>query len=131
MDVHVPFAITMALRARMISAVTAQEDGADELDDDKLLQRATQLGCILVTQDEDFLRVGARLQNEGKHFTGIVYAHQDRVTIGQMVEGLELIVRATMPEEWESRVGRLAFLIAPRFSFTPARSPQPHQSHPA
>jgi hypothetical protein len=104
MDVHVPRAITTALRLRMIDVLTAQEDGTAEWDDERLLQRATELGRILVSQDRDLLREGARRQSEDRDFAGIIFAHQLRITIGQMVEDLELIVRATFPEEWRGRI---------------------------
>lgn len=104
MDVHVPRAITTALRLRKIDVLTAQEDGMAGLDDEHLLQRATDLGRILVSQDEDLLREGARRQKEDRDFSGIVYGHQLRVTIGQMVEDLELIARATSREEWRGRI---------------------------
>jgi predicted nuclease of predicted toxin-antitoxin system len=104
MDVHVPRAVTTALRLRSIDVLTAQEDGSAKLDDDFLLQRATELGRILVSQDEDLLREGARRLREGEEFSGIVYAHQLRVTIGQMVEDLELIATATSKEEWSGKI---------------------------
>jgi predicted nuclease of predicted toxin-antitoxin system len=107
MDVHVPRAVTVALRLRSIDVVTAQEDGAAQLDDDRLLQRASELGRILVSQDEDLLREGTRRLREGRRFSGVVYAHQLRVTIGQMVEDLELIATATSKEEWSGRIGYL------------------------
>ena len=54
-----------------------------------LLRRATELGRVLVSQDEDLLREGARRWlSERKDFSGIIYAHQLRITIGQMVEDL-------------------------------------------
>jgi hypothetical protein len=83
---------------------TAQEDGTAELDDNRLLQRATELGRVLVSQDEDLLREGARLLREHRDFSGIIYAHQLRVTIGQMVEDLELIATATSAGEWSGRI---------------------------
>ena len=104
MDVHVPRAVTTALRLRSIDVLTAQQDGAAELDDERLLRRATELGRILVSQDEDLLREGSRLLHEGIGFAGIVYAHQLRNTIGQMVEDLELIARAMSQEEWRGRI---------------------------
>ena len=58
MDVHVPRAVTTALRLRAIDVLTAQEDGTSKWDDGHLLQRATELGRILVSQDEDLLREG-------------------------------------------------------------------------
>ena len=99
MDVHVPRAVTTALRLRGIDVLTAQEDGAAELDDGHLLKRATELDRILVTQDEDLLREGTRLLSGQGDFSGIVYAHQLRVTIGQMVEDLELITKATSRDD--------------------------------
>ena len=104
MDVHVPRAVTTALRLRAIDVLTAQEDGTAEWDDGHLLRRATELGRILVSQDEDLLREGARRLKEDTDFSGIVYARQLRVTIGQMVDDLELIARVTSLEEWRGRI---------------------------
>ena len=58
----------------------------------------------MVSQDEDLLREGTRLLHEQTGFSGIVFAHQPRVTIGQMVEDLELIATATSREEWWGRI---------------------------
>jgi hypothetical protein len=41
---------------------------------------------------------------ERKDFSGIIYAHQLRITIGQMVEDLELIATATSQNEWWGRI---------------------------
>ena len=104
MDVHVPRSVTTAPRLRGIDVLTAQEDESGDLDDGLLLKRATELGRILVTQDVDLLREGKRLLTEHQKFCGIVYAHQLRVTIGRMVEDLELIARATSLEEWRGKI---------------------------
>ena len=107
MDVHVPRAITVALRLRSIDVLTAQEDGAAEFDDGLLLERATELGRVLVSQDDDLLREGTQRSRDGIDFSGILYAHQMRMTIGQMVEDLELIAHATSQQEWRGRIGYL------------------------
>ena len=107
MDVHIRRAVTSALRLRSIDVLTAQEDGAAELDDDRLLERATELGRVLVSQDDDLLREGARRLKEHRFFSGVIYCHQLRITIGQMVEDLALIAAATNNEEW---VGRIEYL---------------------
>jgi hypothetical protein len=104
MDVHVPFAITVELRLRAVDVLTAQEDGAGELEDSKLLDRASALGRVLVTQDIDFLREAARRRRTSHHFLGIIYAPQLRITINQAVSDLELIAHASKPEEWVCRV---------------------------
>ena len=69
-----------------------------------LLARATQLGRVLVTQDEDLLSECAGMLRAGKHFSGLIYAHQLRVTIGRLVEDLALIAGATTRDEWRGRI---------------------------
>ncbi len=104
MDVHIPRAVTSALRLRSIDVLTAQEDGTSELEDEGLLQRATELRRVLVSQDTDLLREGARRSRNATAFFGIIYAHQLRVTIGQMVDDLELIAKATSAEDWRGKI---------------------------
>ena len=58
MNQHVPRAITIGLRLRGVDVLTAYEDGASEMDDAALLDRAGELGRVLFTQDDDLL-VGA------------------------------------------------------------------------
>jgi predicted nuclease of predicted toxin-antitoxin system len=65
MDVHIPRAITNGLRLRDVDVLTAQEDGTITLADDKLLDRATELGRILYSQDDDLLvEANYRLQEK-------------------------------------------------------------------
>lgn len=54
MDVHIPQAITDQLRRRGVDVLTAFDDEAQELPDDQLLLRVTQLNRILFTQDIRF-----------------------------------------------------------------------------
>ncbi|MBI4908554.1 MAG: hypothetical protein HY820_33350 [Acidobacteria bacterium] len=91
MDVHVPRAVTTALRLRGV-------------DDDALLLRAAALARVLVTQDEDLLREGARFLRTGIEFAGVVYGHQMLVDIGRLVEDLTLIASVSEPDEWAGRI---------------------------
>jgi predicted nuclease of predicted toxin-antitoxin system len=104
MDVHVPEAITVGLRLRGADVLTAQEDGARRLADALLLDRATALGRVLVSQDRDLLREAAQRQQRSVTFAGVIYAHQLRVTIGQCVRDLELVAHAGTPEDFANRV---------------------------
>ncbi len=63
-DVHVRRVVTNALRLRSIDVLTAQKNGTSELDDNKFLDKATELSRVLVSQDEDLLRERARRQIE-------------------------------------------------------------------
>jgi len=49
MDVHVRRAVTNGLRLRGVDVLTAQEDGASQMDDGPLLDRATELDRVLFT----------------------------------------------------------------------------------
>lgn len=104
MDVHVPHVMTRELRVRAVDVMTAQEDGASEQDDSQLLDRASAMGRVLVTQDTDFLKEAAYRQERSQYFLGIIYAPQLHVTVRQAVSDLELIAGASKPEEWISRV---------------------------
>lgn len=104
MDVHVPFAITAQLRLRGVDVVTAQEDRAREFSDSDLLDRASELGRILVTQDADLLAETSLRQRSGRGFIGIIYAPQTGASIGKYVADLEILAKVTEPAEWLSRV---------------------------
>jgi predicted nuclease of predicted toxin-antitoxin system len=100
MDVHVRRAVTEGLRRRGVDVLTAQEDGAGEIEDDQLLDRATALSRVLFTQDDDLLREAKQRQQSGETFSGVIYAHQLNITVGQCVADLELIAQASEPHEW-------------------------------
>src|SRR5579863_8919561 len=61
MDQHVPRAITIGLRLRGVAVLTAFEDGAGNVDDTELLNRASALGPVLFSQDDDLPSSLARL----------------------------------------------------------------------
>jgi hypothetical protein len=107
MDVHVPLAVTEQLRMRDVDVLTAQADDATRLEDPALLDRATHLDRVLFSRDKDLLKVAAEGQRNSRSFSGLVYAHQLRVSIGRCVEDLELIAQATNPDEW---LGKVTFL---------------------
>jgi hypothetical protein len=107
MDQHVPRAITSELRSRGIDVVTAYEDGASELEDPALLDRAGELGRVLFTRDEDLLAEATRRQRAGISFYGVIYAHQLRVPIGTCIHDLEIIAKAGEPEDL---INEIAFL---------------------
>jgi predicted nuclease of predicted toxin-antitoxin system len=104
MDAHVPRAITIGLRIRTVDVLTAQEDSADTLPDDELLDRATQLKRVLFTFDDDLLAEAAKRQQENQPFCGVIYPHPLRISIGQCVQDLELIAKAGEPEDLQNRV---------------------------
>lgn len=95
--------VIRALRERDVDVLTVQEDGLEEQPDPAVLDRATELGRVLFSQDEDLLAEGVRRQRSGETFTGVIYAHQD-VPIRICIDDLELIAGGCEPAEYQDRV---------------------------
>ncbi len=104
MDHHVHGGMTRGLRRRGIDVLTAAEDGRATATDEELLQRATELTRAVFTHDDDFLEIADHWQRTGRHFAGVIYAHQLRATIGQIVADLHLICEAANPGELSDTV---------------------------
>jgi len=103
-DHHVPRAIVVGVRQQGIDVLTTEADGTADDDDGLLLQRATDLGRVIFTQDSDFLVLAAAWQQTGREFTGMVYAHQLRITIGAAIRDLVLIASLMNPDDIRNRV---------------------------
>ena len=111
MDVHIPAAITVGLRRRHIDVLTSQEDGTRENDDISLLERATELGRVLFSQDQDLLQITSEWQHTERCFAGLVFSAQQGVSIGQCVEDLELLAQCYTEDEITNQI---IFLPLPR-----------------
>jgi Domain of unknown function (DUF5615) len=94
MDEHVPKAVTEGLRRRGVDVVTVQELGLQTVEDAKHLERATQDGRVVVTQDADFLRLHAT----GLSHRGIVYAPQ-QTPVAHMLRSLMLLHDVLSPND--------------------------------
>ena len=104
MDVHVPMAVTEALRRRGLDILTSQDDGTAVQDDERLLARATDLGRLFFSQDQDFLRIAAEWQRAGRPFVGVLFAAQQGVSLGLLADDLELLLTCCEPAELQNLV---------------------------
>ena len=104
MDVHVPRPITRGLRRRGVDVLTAQEDGTARLEDPDLLDRATALGRILFSQDEDLIAEGVRRQRTSRPFATVVFARQLELSIGRCIADLETLAKAATPEDAQGQI---------------------------
>lgn len=94
LDEHIPSAVAEGLRQRGIDVRTLVE--ADRLGarDEEHLAHAREEGLVLVTHDDDFLRLAA----EGASHAGIVYVPRRR-SIGHVVRGLVRIARTSSKKD--------------------------------
>ena len=58
----------------------------------------------MFTQDDDFLAIADDWRRVGRRFAGVVYAHQLRATVGQIVADLQLILEASTADEMRDSV---------------------------
>ena len=104
MDHHVDAAITDGLRRRGVDVLTCRDDGTTTWEDERLLERATILGRLFFSQDDDLLVIARRWQAEGRSFGGLAYGHQLDLSIGEAIRDLELIAAVYEPEDVRDRV---------------------------
>ncbi|MEG3973589.1 DUF5615 family PIN-like protein [Microcoleus sp. herbarium8] len=99
MDENVPLPVTEGLRRRDVDVLRVQDDGRKGTPDNIVLDRAAELQRVVFTQDDDFLAIANLRQQEAVNFAGVIYAHQQSVTVGDCVRDLEIIAKVNEPED--------------------------------
>jgi Domain of unknown function (DUF5615) len=99
MDEHIHLAITVGLQFRDVDVLTVQDDGRKGMPDTVILDRAMDIQRVVFTQDEDFLAIANRRQQEEVNFSGVIYAHQQKVTLGDCIRDLEIVAKVNEPED--------------------------------
>lgn len=87
--------IAVQLRKRNIDAVSVHELGLTGDSDWNHLRRATEMERVLVTADTDFLVMAS----EGMEHAGIIFGIQEKLSMGDWINRLELIVAVYSPHE--------------------------------
>ena len=98
-DEHVGRAVVRGLRQRGADVLTVPEAGLLGASDEEHLERARAEGRILLTQDDDFLRLHAT----GIEHAGIAYAHQG-TSVGEIIRGAMLIQQLLEAEDMRGHV---------------------------
>jgi predicted nuclease of predicted toxin-antitoxin system len=104
MDEHIHKSVTIGLRQRGINVLTIQEDDRTGTPDQIILNRAAELGRVIFTQDDDFLAIAHHRQTEEIYFSGVIYAHQQNVTVGDCIKDLEIIAQVCEPKDFYNYV---------------------------
>ena len=103
-DENMARAIAIGLRVRGIDVLTAQEDNRRKTDDSILLDRAGALRRVMVSFDADMLAIGTQRQRNGIPFVGIIYAHPTRISVGKLLQELELIATVGELQDLENTI---------------------------
>lgn len=102
MDHNISSAITAGLRLKGIDVITAFEDQSNRLDDISLLNRVIELNRVLLTCDDDFLAEANYRMTNSIYFTGIIYFHQQRISIGHCISDIEYLTTAGELTDFEN-----------------------------
>ena len=103
MDVHSPGDYRRA-PPPCVGVLTAQEDGADRLDDGGLLDQSTTHDRTSFTFDDSLLCEAGRWQSSNIPFTGVAYAHFLCTSMGSCIDDLALVARVAEPNELRNQV---------------------------
>jgi len=104
MDAHFPRPITLQLRRREVDAITATEEGTNEIPDDQLLEIASSLKRLLVTFDKGFRVMAEDWQREGREFFGLVFVFSGSTSVRKLLDDLETIAKASDTSEYQNRI---------------------------
>ena len=99
-DEHIDYGIIEGLVQQGIDAVSAQQVGLDATDDALILAKSRQLGRVIYTGDDDYLR----LSRSGFPHVGILYHHPLKYSIGDAIRTVSLACPALTPNEMRNRL---------------------------
>jgi predicted nuclease of predicted toxin-antitoxin system len=100
LDEHCPTALAEALRRHGVDVSTTPEAKLLSTTDEDQLAFAIGAGRVLFTQDADFLA----LSTKGVCHPGIVYCHQQKYSLGDLLRLLVLVWEVYEPEELRDRI---------------------------
>jgi len=87
----VPVAVAEGLKRRGVDVFTVRDAGNLGLSDEAQLAFAHSQGAVIFTHDDDFLKIAHNWLAAGHDHNGIIYVHQQRFGLGEIVRRLKLL----------------------------------------
>jgi hypothetical protein len=103
-DENVDERIVLGLRLRGVDVLTAHAATMIGRSDEDQLSKSTFEGRVLITSDQDFLRLDRQWSVEGKTHSGIIFYSQYHTNVGTCIWGIKLIADLLAPEEMMNHV---------------------------
>jgi predicted nuclease of predicted toxin-antitoxin system len=103
-DENVNGAIVNGLRRRGVEVQSAHEAGNLGITDEEQLAYAVVQHACLFTHDDDLLTIADHWQHIGKEYFGIIFVHQEKLSIGEIIRSIKLIVDILSPEEIKNHI---------------------------
>ena len=103
-DESVPVAVAAGLKRRGVTAISAREAGNLGLSDEEQFAYAYTHHLLLFTHDTDFLQLAHRFAITGQEHWGVVYSHQNKLSIGDCIRRLKEIADLYTQEDFRNRI---------------------------
>ena len=87
------------MKRRGVEAFSAKDTGKLGLTDEQQIEVATKNQAIIFTHDVDFLRIALHKQH-----LGIIYVHQQKLSVGECIRQLKAMVETKSPEEMRNQI---------------------------
>lgn len=100
-DENIERSIIEGLRRRGIEVLSTVELGYSGKPDEFHIKKASELKCVILTHDIDFLRQAS--SREVNH-SGIIFTNPENVSIGQCIRKVELIAKVLTGEDMKNHV---------------------------
>ena len=100
-DENIERSIIEGLRRRKIEVVSAGELGYIGKPDEFHIKKASEIKAVILTHDVDFLRIAS---SPDIHHSGIIFSHQEKVSIGQCIRGVELVAKVLTDKDMENHI---------------------------
>jgi len=103
-DENVNGAIVNGLKRRGVEIQSTYEVGNLGNSDEEQLEFAVAQHACLFTHDDDLFTIADHWQKIGKEHFGIIFVHQEKLTIGEIISRIKLIVDILSPEEMKNHI---------------------------
>lgn len=103
-DENINGAIVNGLRRRGVEIQSTHDAGNLGITDEEQLAYAVAQKACLFTHDDDLLTIADHWQKIGKEHFRILFIHQERLTIGEIIRRIKLIVDILSPEDMKNHI---------------------------
>lgn len=99
MDESVNVGVVEGLKRRGVEAFSAKDIDKLGLTDEEQIEVAIKKQAVVFTHDVDFLRIALHKQH-----SGIIYVHQQKLSVGECIRRLKAIAETKSAEEMRNRI---------------------------
>lgn len=90
-DENVDYRVVKGLKRRGVDIITVHETDNSAKSDEKQLEYAKSINALFFTHDDDLLKIAKWWKKVGKNHNGIIYVHQAKLSVGEIVRKLKLL----------------------------------------